>query len=162
MSLEALEIHDPASWRAAVRRTVEAALARRSRSLLFADEDFAAWPLEDAALITALTSYLRLPGRRLTLLAWRFDRIEQCQPRFCAWRTVWSHAVDARSPDEEADPALPTLILDDGPTVLRVWHTEPWRGRAQQDARAAAAARDAIDAWLQRSSPGWPLRPLGL
>lgn len=160
--MEAVEIADPASLRSAVVQALEAVLARRARTLLLADRDFAGWPLDDAAFLDRLTQWLRLPGRRLTMLAERFDRVEALHPRFVRWRTTWSHAVDARRHDAPEDETLPTLLLDDGPTVLSVWNVDPLRGRLQRDARAAASARDDIDACLQRSAPDWPVRTLGL
>lgn len=160
--MEPVEIRDPASFRSALAQALDAALGRGTRTLLFVDPDFAAWPLDDAALLDRLTAFLRRPGRRLTLLAARFDRLDARHPRFAAWRAVWSHAVDARSPDDEAAAGLEPLLLDDGPTLLHCWSLEPLRGRALQDAHDAAAARDRLDAALQRAAPAWPLRPLGL
>ncbi len=160
--MEAVDIVDAAGFRAALAQALDAALARGTRSLLFADPDFAAWPLDDPALLDRLTGFLRRPGRRLTLLAARYDRVEARHPRFTAWRAVWSHAVDARSPDEDSPQALEPLLLDDGPTLVHCWNTDPLRGRAVQDAHAAAAARERIDACRQRSVPAWPMRPLGL
>lgn len=160
--MEPVDIHDPASFRAALAQALDAALARGTRTLLLVDPDFAGWPLDDASLLERLTGFLRRPGRRLTLLAARFDRVEARHPRFAAWRATWSHAVDARSPDDEPPGALEPLLLDDGPTVLHCWSTDPLRGRALQDAHQAAAARDRIDACVQRSTAAWPLRPLGL
>lgn len=160
--MKPIEIDDLAGFRAAVLATVDAALARSSRSLLFVDADFSAWPLDDPALLDALAGWLRQPGRRLTLLGRRFERIDREHPRFTQWRPAWSHAVDARCPDEVSTDGLETLLLDDGPTVLTLWQSDPPRGRASRDAALAAAARDRIDAPLQRSTPAWPVRPLGL
>jgi hypothetical protein len=157
-----IEIVDLAGFRAAVRTSVDAAMARGSRSLLFVDADFSAWPLDDPALLDALAGWLRRPGRRLTLLGQRFERMEREHPRFTQWRPAWSHGIEARCPDEVPTDGLETLLLDDGPTVLTLWQRDPPRGRAAGDPAAAAAARDRIDAPLQRSTPAWPVRPLGL
>lgn len=157
-----VEIGDPAGFRAAVRASVDAAIARGTRSLLFVDPDFAGWPLDDPGLLNALAGWLRQPGRRLTLLADRFERIVRDHPRFTHWRPAWSHAVDTRRPDEITATGLETLLLDDGPTVLTLWERNPPKGRARQDAAVAAEARDRIDAPLQRSEADWPVRPLGL
>ncbi len=160
--MKVMEIADPAGFRDAVRSAVEAAMARDARSLLFVDPDFAGWPLDDPVLLDLLTAWLRRPGRRLTLLGQGFDRMERDHPRFSQWRPNWSHAIDVRRPDEALAAGLGTLLLDDGPTVLELWQRDPPRGRAQQDAVAAAAARDRSDAPLQRSTADWPVRPLGL
>lgn len=164
--MEPVTFDDAAGFRAAVLAAVDAALARGTRSLLCVDRDFAAWPLDDPALLDALTAYLRRPGRRLILLAEGFERMQRLHPRFTQWRPDWSHAVDPRCPEQRPSDGLETLLLDDGPTVLEALRTDPPtappKGRARQDAALAAAARDRIDAWLQRSVPDWPVRPLGL
>lgn len=157
-----IEIHTPAEFGAAVRAAIEAALARETRSLLFVDPDFAAWPLDDAALLETLGAWLRKPMRRLVLLGAHWDRLERTHPRFTQWRQPWSHAIDARTSEELAAVDLPTLLLDDGPIVLELWERDPPRGRAGRDPAAAAVVRDRIDAPLQRSSPAWPVKPLGL
>lgn len=157
-----IEIRTPADFSAAVRAVVETALARETRSLLWVDPDFAAWPLGDAALLEAITGWLRRPQRRLVLLGARWDRLERAHPRFAQWRTPWSHAIEAREPADLGLDELPTLLLDDGPVVLELWERDPPRGRAVRDSAAAAAARDRIDAPLQRSTPAWPVKPLGL
>lgn len=157
-----IEIRTPAEFEAAVRAAIDAALARETRTLLFVDPDFAAWPLDDPALLDALAAWLRKPMRRLVLLGGRWDRLERAHPRFTQWRQPWSHAIDAREPSDQPPDELPTLLLDDGPIVLELWERDPPRGRAVRNPSAAATVRDRIDAPLQRSSPGWPVKPLGL
>jgi hypothetical protein len=156
------DITTPAEFADALLASVEAALARDARRLVWIDPDFVQWPLDRAPLIDNLGGWLRRPSRRLVLLGGCYDRLERTHPRFTQWRTQWSHAIDAREPSDMAGEDLPTLLLDDGPTVLELWQRDPPRGRAGQDAAAAAAARDRTDAALQRSASAWPTRPLGL
>lgn len=157
-----IDFDDLAGFRRAVHEAVQAALARNTRTLLCVDRDFAAWPLDDPALLDTWSAYLRRPGRRLILLAERYDAMERLHPRFAQWRPTWSHAIDPRCPEQRPPDGLETLLLDDGPTVLEALTMDPPGGRAQHDAHVAAAARDRIDAWLQRSVSEWPVRPLGL
>lgn len=161
-ALPPIEIDTRAGFRGAVCSTVDAALARHARTLLWVDPDFTDWPLEDPQLLAALTTWLRRPLRRLVLLAGGYDALARAHPRFAGWRADWAHAIDARVPTDLPPSELPTLLLDDGPVLLELWDRERWRGRAAQDAAAARAARDRIDAALQRSAPAWPVRPLGL
>lgn len=161
-----IDFDNSAGFQQAVLTAVDAALARGTRSLLCVDRDFAGWPLDDPTLLDALSGWLRRPGRRLILLAEHFERMERLHPRFTQWRPFWSHAIEPRCPEQRPPDGLETLLLDDGPTVLEALATDPPavppKGRAQQDAAVAAAARDRIDAWLQRSVVSWPVRPLGL
>lgn len=156
------DISTQAEFADAVREAVLAVIARDARSMLWCDPDFAAWPLDDPALLDALSVWLRRPMRRLVLLGGRFDRMERAHARFANWRSPWAHAIDAREPSDLAPADVPTLMLDDGPIVLELWDREIPRGRAGRDPSAAAAARDRIDAALQRSTPAWPVKPLGL
>jgi hypothetical protein len=157
-----IDIHGPAEFGAALQATLEAALARNARTLLWVDPDFGSWPLDRPAVINTLGPWLRRPGRRLVLLAERYDRLERTHPRFTQWRRDWSHVIDTREPGDTAAPDLPCCVLDDGPTLLTLWQRDPPLGRAGQDAAQAATAREQIDAVLQRSVSAWPLRPLGL
>jgi hypothetical protein len=157
-----IEIHDRAGFVDAVRATLDAAAARSARTMLWVDPDFVAWPLDRPALIDALSAWLHRPLRRLVMLSGGYEALERAHPRFSEWRRDWTHAIDARVPTDLEGPAMPTLLLDDGPVVLELWERDPPRGRAIADAHAARAARQRIDAALQRSSPAWPLRPLGI
>ena len=146
----------------AVHAAIAAAIARDARTMLWVDQDFEAWPLDDPTLIDALAAWLRRPQRRLQLLADDFDALARAHPRFAGWRVDWMHAIDARRPDETMRAALPTLILDDGPVLLRLVQREPARGRAGRDALEAWRARDEIAPVWQHAAAAWPLRPLGL
>ena len=161
-TLPTIEIDTRAGFRAAVCDAVDAALARNARTLLWVDPGFVDWPLEDPRLLAALTGWLQRPLRRLVLLAGGYDALARTHPRFAAWRADWAHAIDARVPTDLPASELPTLLLDDGPVLLELWDRDRWRGRVAADAAAARAARDGIDAALQRSEAAWPVRPLGL
>lgn len=151
-----------ADFAAAVRWGVDTAVARPARVLWWVDRDFEEWPISDAALLDALTSWLRLPQRRLVLLATTFAGLPQRHARFVRWRADWSHAVEAWSPPEETASTLPCLLLDDGPVSVQLHEPLRWRGRALLDARAAHLWRQQIDAFLQRSTAAFPVRTLGL
>lgn len=153
---------DATGFRDALQAWLDAAIQRGARQLHWVDPDFSHWPLDDAALLDSLAAWLRLPGRRLTMLAASFDTLERSRPRFAAWRRDWMHAIDAREPGDEDAALLPALAVDDGPCLLNLLRHEPPRGRWQQDAAAARQARELFDAAMQHSSPAWPARPLGL
>jgi hypothetical protein len=146
----------------AVHWAVHASTQRRARRIVWVDADFADWPLDDAALHETLSAWLRLPQRRLVLLAARYDEVPRRHPRFTAWRRLWSHAVEAWSPAEGEARDLPTLALDDGAVVVHLVDSVHWRGRASLDERAARVWRDQIDAVLQRSEPAFAPSALGL
>lgn len=150
-----------AEFCAAVVWGVQTAVERGARRLWFTDPHFADWPLDDPALLDALTAWLRLPQRRLVLVAESYDEVVRAKPRFVAWRQPWAHAIDAWSPqDLPAD--LPTWLFDDGPVCVAVADRLHWRGRCAIDAHQAHQQRQEIDAVLQRSVTAFPAHDLGL
>lgn len=138
------------------------AAARGARRIVCVDRNFAIWPLDDPALLDKLTAWLKRPQRQLVLLASNYDEVPRRSPRFTAWRRNWAHAVSAWLAPAELDTELPTLLLDDGPLMVRLIDAVHWRGRATLDAQAALPYRDEIDAVLQRSEPGFAATQLGL
>ena len=150
-----------AEFCAAVVWGVQTAVERGARRLWFTDPDFADWPLDDPALLNALTAWLRLPQRRLVLLAESYDEVVREKPRFVAWRRPWAHAIEAWSPqDLPAD--LPTWLLDDGPVCVAVADRVHWRGNRAGDAQQAHLRRQMVDALLQRSKAAFQVDNLGL
>lgn len=134
----------------------------RSRRILCVDRDFAEWPLDTPELLDGLTAWLRGAQRQLVLLAASYDEVPRRHPRFVAWRRSFTHAVSAYVAPEDIAAALPTLLLDDDGTFVRLIDAVHWRGRAQADEREARPWREQIDALVQRSDPGFPAQTLGL
>lgn len=155
-------IQTRADFDAAVLWAVQAAHARGARRLLLVDRDFADWPLGRPELLQALQSWLRLPQRRLVLLAACFDELPRRHPRFVAWRRDWAHAVEAWSRPAEPSQALPTLLVDDGPVCVQLFDGPHLRGRAELNALEARRWRDGLDVVLQQSEAAFPVQTLGL
>lgn len=140
----------------------EQAIAGGARRIVCVDPDFANWPLDAPALHAQLTGWLRLPQRRLVLLAARYDAVPRLHPRFVAWRAPWAHTIEAWAPQDGEAPELPTLLLDDRQLSVQLHDAVHWRGRAELDARQARLRRDEVDALLQRSEAAFPVNSLGL
>lgn len=155
-------IDSRAGFVAALRWGFAQATARDARRIVCVDPDFADWPLGEPDLLDAFTAWLRRPQRQLVLLAAGYDDVPRRHPRFVAWRRHWAHAVSAWQAPEDLCPVLPTLLLDDGPLLLRLIDRTHWRGRATLDAGASRPYRDEIDAVLQRAAPAFPVNHLGL
>lgn len=161
-NMPAPPITSRSEFQAAVRWGFETAMASSARRIVAVDPHFADWPLDDPALHSALTAWLRLPQRRLVLLATRYDELPRRHARFVAWRALWAHAIDTRAPAEDDVADLPTLLVDDGSTSVHLRDALHWRGRADADPRSAHQWRERIDVLLQRSEPAFPVNPLGL
>lgn len=156
------KIDSRAAFAAAVRWGFDTAVARGARRIVCVDRDFAEWPLDEPALLDRLTAWLRLPKRRLVLLADRYDEMPRRHARFVRWRADWAHAIDAFSPPAEDAADLPTLLVDDGPVSVQLLDAVHWRGRCEVDPRHAQLWRENVDAVLQRSEPAFPVSHLGL
>ena len=142
---------------------VQSALTQRARRMVWVDPDFAEWPLDDPLLLEVLTQWLRLPQRRLVLLAESFDDVSRRCSRFLTWYRLWAHAVNAFSP-EPGDPRseLPSLVLVEDTSLVHLVDREHWRGRITLEPAALRLCRDRVDALLQRSDPAFPASTLGL
>lgn len=158
--LERRTIDGRAEFAAAVRLTLQCAAQERVRELILVDSDFSGWPLEDAALLSALSRWARRPLRRMLMLACNFDTLPRQAPRFTAWRRTWAHVVECRSTDIEASQ-MPTLLLA-GSLGLNVLDRVNWRGQWLADDHEIGQWREVVDAVLQRSEGDFPANTLGL
>lgn len=155
-------ITSAADWGSAVRWALRRASALRARQVWCFDADFADWPLDDREVIEALTRWLQLPQRRLTLLAEHWQAVPRRHARFTAWRREWIHAIDTLAVPPEQMAPWAALLVDDQGTVLRLFDREHWRGAAAHDPGLATLLRHEVDALAQRSGPDFPVTPLGL
>lgn len=151
-----------ADFTAALRWGFDAAIAADARHILCVDRDFEHWPLDESGLHATLTTWLRRPQRRLSLLAASFDEVPRRHPRFVVWRRAWAHVITTMAAPEEFADSLPTLLVDDGAVLVQLFDAQHWRGRAERDARTAHLRRDELDVILQRSSASFPANTLGL
>lgn len=138
------------------------AIEQRARRIVCVDGDFASWPLDDPRLLQDLTAWLRTPQRRLLLLARSYDDVPRCCPRFTAWRSNWSHAIEAWVAPPELATDLPTLLLADKLLGVHLIDAVHWRGQASTDVRSVSRWTQDIDVVLQRSERGFPVITLGL
>jgi hypothetical protein len=155
-------IDSRAGFTAALLWAFERSIERRARRIVCVDPSFNDWPLDDAALLTRLTAWLRTPRRKLVLLAPQFDDLPRRHARFAAWRVDWVHAIEAWSPPEQDRIEMPTVLVDDDSTSVELIDSVHWRGHVDIDSRTARLWRERIDALLQRSEPAFPVNRLGL
>lgn len=150
------------SFVAALQSAIGTARDRGARRMIWSDADFEAWPLGQAALLQTLTEWVRLPQRRLVLLARSFDRLRRDAPRFVAWRQTWAHAVDAYGPNPGDEDDLPSLLLVESVIVVQRLDASRWRGRVGTEASELRGWSEQLDAFLQRCEPAFPATTLGL
>ena len=138
------------------------AMAGGARRLLCTDPDFQHWPLDDRALLDELGRWLRLPQRRLVMLAGDWSRVPQRHARFTAWRRDWAHAIDTLRPQPEDAPELPTLLIDDREVCVRLFDAAQWRGRCQLDEGEVRQWQHEFARVVERATPDFPVTSLGL
>jgi hypothetical protein len=155
-------IDSHAGFKAAVAWGFESAVALGARRIVCADTDFSVWPWDEPATLVQLTAWLRLPQRSLVLLARDYDAIARCHPRFDSWRRDWGHAISAWQAPADWPHEMPTLLVADRPVSVQLTDRLHWRGRTQNDERAAHSLREGLDVVLQRSEPAFAVRTLGL
>jgi len=159
--MDRIEIDSAASFRGAVQAALEEAVASGARQIAFVDPDFDGWPLEEQAVLDALVAFARLPGRRVLLLARRFDIVQRRCPRFVDWRRTWGHVIDACRPvDDQTD--LPTLLLVDRRLAVHVADRLRWRGQVLDGAARVQLWAEEVDAFAQRTEPAFAVTALGL
>jgi len=146
----------------AVHEALDRTVAQRARRMVWADSDFADWPLDDPALLQRLTDWLRLPQRHLVLLACDYELLRRRHARFVACYRTWSHAIAAFAPAEDDAAELPCLFLADRTVLVRLLDKVHWRGWISTEPASLRLAREQTDALLQRSESAFALTTLGL
>ena len=150
------------AFSAALRWGFDRAIVNGARCITCSDPTFEAWPLNDVALLQQLTNWLRLPQRRLVLLAASYDTVPRQLPRFTAWRRDWAHAIQALQPQAEISADVPSLLIDDRHVSVHLIDPLHWRGRASEEAGVRMLWQEKIDAVLQRSEAAFAVTTLGL
>ncbi|PLC03579.1 hypothetical protein CY658_22530 [Variovorax sp. RO1] len=144
-----------------VRNALSAATDQGWSEIVFSDPDFTDWPLGERASIEALQAW-SASGRRLLLLARRFDLVERGHARFVTWRRTWDHIVECRAAGrtgsaEEVPSALWT------PTwCLHRIDPERSRGVCSSEARARRDLRESFDECWRQGRPVFAASTLGL
>jgi hypothetical protein len=144
----------------AIRTLLRQALSEGVRELWWSDVDFAEWPLNEPALIEALTQWAR-PHHRLHLFAQHYDEVARRHPRFVRWRRDFDHVVQAWRATEPDAAAHPGLCIA-GDRLLELLDRDHWRAKRSDEPGDARRGREQLDAILQRSTPGFPGTTLGL
>ncbi|MBT9503748.1 MAG: hypothetical protein IV092_21075 [Burkholderiaceae bacterium] len=148
----------------ALRQGLNLAAEKGCREMWWCDSDYADWPLNEPAVLDALTRWC-LPHRRLVMVAQTYDEVRHSHSRFVQWRTRFSHVLDARQYGEDGDETqevLPTLMLAPTVVTVRLFDKHVWRGSVSYEKADEIRARDLVDAIAQRSTPSFASTTLGL
>lgn len=128
--------------------------------MILSDSDFSDWPLNRNVVIDALSAWA-LAGRKLTLLANRYDEVHRGQPRFTVWRRNWGHLIEARVCDEPTRGDVPSAIWSPSWFLHR---TDPIHqsGCSGSDRVMSTHLKEMLAERLRTSAAGFPASVLGL
>ncbi|QOF80786.1 hypothetical protein [Variovorax sp. 38R] len=144
-----------------VRNALSAAAREGWNEIVFSDPDFADWPLGERASIEALQAW-SASGRRLLLLARRFDLVERGHARFVTWRRTWDHIVECRAAGRtSATEEVPSALWTPTWCLHRI-DPERSRGVCSSEARARRDLRESFDECWRQGRPAFPASTLGL
>lgn len=155
------------AFKQTVVATLTSACAAGAKELWLVDPDFAEWPLDDRALLDAMTVWARVRSRTLRMLARQYDEVPRRHPRFTAWRRSFAHVVDCRAAPEVDVSEFPVLVLAQPPGVavstgVQGGAAPNFRGHVLSQDAEWRTWREIVDAISQRSEPAFPAHSLGL
>lgn len=162
MDVRSDPIDSEVSFCEAVWCAIEDARAQRLRELVLCDPHFGFWPLSQERVLSALTAFAKLPGRKLVLVAQRYDHLRRRHPRFVRWRNDWSHAVTPLCLHDHAANDLPSLLLADRSHGVLLKNAEAWEGRWVSDRATLQVLHEQARGWIGTAHPDLPVSLTGL
>lgn len=149
-----------ADFQRLVRESLACAASEGWPELILADAHFADWPLGERSTEASLLAWSK-SGRRIVLLARRFDELVRRHPRFVSWRRRWSPIIECRA-CRQADPLeFPSAIWSPR-WVLQRLDPERCTGITGSEPARRLALRELLLEWQHRSTPSFPADTLGL
>jgi hypothetical protein len=143
-----------------IRSAVAQAAAEGWREMIWMDVSFADWPLGERSVEADLQAWSET-GRKLTIVAKRFDTLVATHHRFVAWRKQWSHIIEARAVSSASDEEFPSLILSDH-WAMQLLQPALCKGVAGYEPKRRVDLRELTQEWLAISSPSFAATTLGL
>jgi hypothetical protein len=143
-----------------VRGAFDRAAQHHSATLWLSDASFEDWPLGERAVIDSLNAWCQ-NGRRVFLLAKRFDHVQREHHRFVAWRQRWSHIIEARARPSSDAVDFPSIIWTLHWTLQRI---DPQRsiGISSNEPARRVALQEQLSEYWQQATPAFAATTLGL
>lgn len=131
------------------------------REVWMIDAAFDGWPLDEPAVLDALTAWLRLAGRQLNIVANDFSAVQQRFPRFGNWRKPRVHALQAWQPTPEDRLPLTAQLLASS-AAIELLDATHWRARKVSDRADLRSLNENAGTLLRRCQSAWPVTTVGL
>ena len=150
--------------REAFRQLVRDALATAARDgwreIICSDHSFEDWPLGERAVVESLSAWAS-SGRRLQLLARRYDDVQSRHARFVPWRVRWAHIITASACPSAEALDIPSALWSPA-WVMERRDIEHSNGYCGAEPERRVLVRESLNEWLKKSSPAFPPSTLGL
>jgi hypothetical protein len=128
--------------------------------MVWSDANFLDWPLREKVVVESLLAWSR-GGRRLVLLAQRFDEVQRHHARFVQWRNRWDHLVECRVCRQVDASEFPSALWSPH-WVMRRLDLERSTGVSGYEPQRRVLLKEELDECQRQSSPGFPCTVLGL
>ena len=150
----------PQEFAQLVRDAIRQASVDGWNEMVWSDATFEDWPLRERAVVDALDDWAHR-GRKLTLLARRFDAMPRLHPRFVTWRVRWDHILECRVCRDVDDSEMPSALWS--PVwALRRLDVGRCTGVAGYEPQRRVLLLEDLEERRRQSSPGFPASVLGL
>jgi hypothetical protein len=143
-----------------VRSAIAAAARDGWKQMVWCDATFEDWPLRERAVVDDLNAWAS-SGRKLVLLAQRFDVVERHHARFVEWRVRWDHIVECRVCRPNGRSEYPSVLWSPHWFVRRL-DMDRSRGVSSYEAQTRVTLQEELEEYRRQSSPGFPASRLGL
>jgi hypothetical protein len=151
----------PQAFADLIRNALSAAAHQGWNEIVFSDPDFADWPLGERASIEALQAW-SASGRRVLLLAGRFDLVERGHARFVTWRRTWDHIVECRAARRSGgSQEVPSALWTPTWCLHRI-DPERSRGVCSSVPQTRRTLRESFEESWRQERPAFPASALGL
>ena len=150
----------PGAFAQLIRDALVTAAQEGWNEMVWSDADFEDWPLREKAVVDSLNAWAG-KGRKLVLLAHRFDSILRLQPRFVTWRGTWDHIVECRVCKGLDESEVPSALWSPGWVMQRLDLARS-TGIAGFEPRRRLLLRESLEEVRKQSGPGFPASVLGL
>jgi hypothetical protein len=150
----------PVEFAGVIRQAMLCAASEGWREMVWSDATFEAWPLYEKAVVEGLEAWSQ-KGRKLTLLAHRFDAMRQVHHRFVAWRVRWDHLVECRVCRDMEASDFPSALWTPNWAMHRLDSVRS-HGSCSVEPRMRLMLREKLDECRRQSAPGFPATVLGL
>lgn len=148
------------AFRQLVRDALACAAREGWREIIMSDATFDDWPLGERAVSDSLLAWSS-SGRKMTLLAKRYDVVVRKHARFVNWRRTWMHIIEARACPSADELDLPSAIWSPG-WALERRDVERSNGFSGPEPERRVLLRQNLQEWLQKSTPSFAATTAGL